>query len=336
MIIFCYFTKESFMSDVKNSGPGFIANRRQLLTRAGMIGAAAVGSSLLGFGKRNLVQAALETNFGPKGHKVHVNDVDILNFALNLEYLEAEFYQRAAFGIGLSAADTSGSGKKGAAAAGTVTGGSAVPFSSSIIAQYASEIATDELNHVQFLRDVLGKNAVAEPTIDLVTSFTNAAIAAGVITAGETFDPFANDANFLLGAFIFEDVGVTAYHGAAPYITKDVYLEAAAGILAVEAYHAGEIRTLLFSMGQDTPSLITAANQISALRNSASAAASTDPSEITDEGITNSDGTANIIPADDNSIAFSRTFAEVLNIVYLGGAAGGFGFFPDQLNGRIK
>jgi hypothetical protein len=89
-------------------------------------------------------------------------------------------------------------------------------------------------------------------------------------------------------------------------------------------------------MGQDTPSLISDANKISALRNAAAAAASTDPSEITDEGITNSSGDANIVPTDNNSIVFARTFAEVLNIVYLGGASGGFGFFPDRLNGRIK
>jgi hypothetical protein len=245
------------------------------------------------------------------------NDADILNFALNLEYLEAEFYQRAVTGMGLSAADTSGAG-----ATGTVTGGGAVPFATSAIAQYAAEIAADELAHVRFLRNALGSNAVAEPTIDLFNSFNTAAVGAGLIQPGGTFNPFADEVSFLLGAYIFEDVGVTAYHGAAPLIHSKTYLDAAAGILAVEGYHAATVRTLLFQLGQGPA---TAA--ISVLRATASGAND-------DQGVV-VDGTANIVPTDANSLAFSRTTAQVLNIVYLGGASGGNGFFPDGLNGAI-
>ena len=46
-------------------------------------------------------------------------------------------------------------------------------------------------------------------------------------------------------------------------------------------------------------------------------------------------GAANITPTDSNALAFSRTTAQVLNIVYLGGASGDYGFFPAGLNGAI-
>jgi hypothetical protein len=233
---------------------------------------------------------------------------------LNLEYLEAEFYQRAVTGNGLTAADLTGVGNQG-----TVVGGSAVPFSSSAIAQYAAEIAADELAHVRFLRAALGSKAVAEPSIDLFNSFNTAASAAGL---GDSFNPFSSDLTFLLGAYIFEDVGVTAYNGAAPLIRHKAYLAAAASILGVEAYHAATVRTLLLQMGQGPA---TAA--ISALRAAASDAAD-------DQGVL-LNGVANITPTDANALVFSRTTTQVLNIVYLGGASGNFGFFPQGLNGAI-
>ena len=143
----------------------------------------------------------------------------------------------------------------------------------------------------------------------------------------ESFDPFANEVDFLVGAFVFEDVGVTAYHGAAPLITSKTYLGAAAGILAVEAYHAGILRTLLFERGHATQE---AANKISALRNTLS----DEGGGVTDQGI-EVNGAPNLVPVDSNSIAFSRTTREVLNIVYGGiNAASGL-FFPKGLNGTI-
>ena len=253
-----------------------------------------------------------------------VNDVNILNFALNLEYLEAEFYLRAAFGTGLGSNDTTGPGDAAGRndKPGAVTGGHKVPFKTKAFRNYAVEIAEDERNHVRFLRKTLGKSAVSRPRIDLKTSFTTAARAAGLIKSGQTFDPFANETNFLIAAFIFEDVGVTAYNGAAPLIQNKAYLAAAASILAVEAYHAGEIRTILYSQGLYKP-----AQAISDLRDKA------DHDGDQDQGIGNS-STANIIPTDSNGLAYARTVDQVLRIVYLGNSAHG-GFFPTGLNGSI-
>ncbi len=238
----------------------------------------------------------------------------VLNFALNLEYLEAEFYLRAIYGSGLADADTYGLGVQGG-----VTGGRAVSFDTPIVQQYAQEIAHDEQNHVRFIRSVLADKAVAEPAIDLTGSFNTLAQAAGL---GDGFDPFASENDFLLGAFIFEDVGVTAYAGAAPLVNSKAVLAAAAGILAVEAYHASEIRLLLLQRG-----FTVEVQKISDLRAVLSGAAD-------DQGIL-VDGVANIVPTDSNSLAFARTTRQVLNIVYGAPDAASGLFFPAGLNGAI-
>jgi hypothetical protein len=261
---------------------------------------------------------------------VALTDADILNFALNLEYLEAQFYSYAALGTGLSASLLTGTGQQGA-----VTGGRKVTFKDDVVAQYAREIAGDEIAHVTFLRQALGSAAVAQPAIDIGTdpngAFSSAARAAGLIGDGQSFDPYASDENFLLGAYIFEDVGVTAYKGASPLITNATFLEAAAGILAVEAYHAAIVRTVLYAKGIETPSLIDATEAISTARDSL------DGSSDLDQGVRNIGAASNIVPLDSNGIAFSRSTGQVLNIVYLNkSAVGSGGFYPAGVNGTIK
>lgn len=257
------------------------------------------------------------------------SDSDILNFALNLEYLEAQFYQYAAFGTGLPSSQLTGTGTQG-----SLTPGRAVAFSDPVVRQYAKEIAKDEAEHVAFLRSALGIAAVAMPSIDIGIdpngAFSTAARAAGLVGAGQSFDAYASDENFLLAAFIFEDVGVTAYKGASPLISNKTYLEAAAGILAAEAYHAGLVRSTLYAKGVATPTLRTSADAISNARDSL------DNTQDDDQGISPNGDVANIAPLDSNGIAFSRSPGDVLNIVYLNpGAVGSGGFFPAGVNGNL-
>jgi hypothetical protein len=300
---------KSVVVDMINRSAENEADRRTFLRAAGLAGLGAVGT------------VGLLSSTAEKASAKAISDSAVLNFALNLEYLEAEFYYRAYYGKGLGAADIDGT-----TPAGSVTGGRQVKFSTARVKQYAKEIANDEVAHVRFLRKNLAGAKVSRPKIDLKASFTAAARAAGLISSTQSFDPFANENNFLLAAFIFEDVGVTAYKGAAPLIENKGYLEAAAGILAVEAYHAAIVRTTLLGKG-----LQTAAQKISNLRDRV------DGASDDDRGITTAAGNANLVPTDGDSIAYSRTPGAVLNIVYLTPkpvAKGGF--FPDGVNGEIN
>ncbi|WP_294237819.1 ferritin-like domain-containing protein [uncultured Sphingomonas sp.] len=267
-----------------------------------------------------------------------VTDADVLNFALQLEYLEAQFYSYAAFGTGLNASLQTGIGTQGSVATGSSGQPRQVAFQDPIVAQYAREIAYDEIAHVTFLRNALGSAAVAQPAINLSGdangAFTAAARAAGVVTSTGTFDPYASDENFLLAAYIFEDVGVTAYMGGVTLLSNKTFVEAAAGIHAAEAYHAGLVRSVIYRKGLTNGTLITAANQISDARDSLDGSTDLDQGiTVTASGVTS----ANIVPADSNAIAFARTPGQVLNVVYLNKAAvTGGGFFPSGLNGNVR
>jgi hypothetical protein len=280
-----------------------------------------------------------------------LGDTDYLNFALNLEYLEAEFYLRAATGSGLTAADTGNASTTVIVPATTL-----VPGLSTTQQNYLYEIAQNELDHVRFLRSALGSDAVSRPNLDLMNSFNAAASAAGI---GPAFNPFASYESLLVGAFVFEDVGVTAYHGAAGLLsdtaTGKTYLAAAASIMAVEAYHAGEIRTLLIADSVATATVtatmvtpnnmyVNYANQISALRATLGGGNET-PLALLPPWSLPFDPTAytpasSIVAADPTtSIAYARTTDQVLHIVYAaapGAGVKGGGFFPNGMNGNIS
>jgi hypothetical protein len=339
-----------------------ISSRRALLYSGAAIGGSALAGMLL------TKPAAAATTVST------YTDADILHFALNLEYLEANFYYLAAFGTTIDVSNSASlkagapvvtlNGTVGTAGKVTAKANPQVPFTLLTVASYAVETAIEEARHVNFLKSALGSAAVAQPAIDLTGGATYGAGAAWNTLAtaaginGGIFDPFASDAFFLLGAYVFEDVGVTAYHGAAPLLSTtgtqpSANLQAAAGILAVEAYHAGLVRTTLNSLDATNGNtmLTGITTQISNLRSQLSLAANsgmnsnktTTPDDFSIAAQTVTLGGASVqasqlVDADPTVVAFSRTTTQVLNIVTGGkGATSGTKaagvFFPSGLNG---
>jgi AraC-like DNA-binding protein len=205
-----------------------LANRRQFVRLAGVAGLGAMGGATL-------------LDRAPKAMAANgINDFDILNFALNLEYLEANFYTVATTGktLAQSGFDLDGSGNHG-----TVTGGMQVDFGGfTTVEQVAKELAFNEQSHVKDIRTMLaqfGVTPIAEPSINLD--------APGI--------GFASVAQFLTLSRAFEDIGVTAYGGAIPLFLNKTILGAAARILAVEAEQSGNLRLLVAENGIATTAL---------------------------------------------------------------------------------
>ena len=126
-------------------------------------------------------------------------DVDILNFALTLEFLEAAFYDQAVKNVQGLGGDTK---------------------------KLAETLRDNENEHVDALSATitdLGGKPVAAPGVDFGKAF-------------------ANEKSFLETAQTFEDLGVSAYNGAAPQIESKEVLGAAGSIVQVEARHAAAIR----------------------------------------------------------------------------------------------
>ena len=219
--------------------------------------------------------------------------VDVLNFALNLEYFEANFYTFVTTGGGLQ------SGAQGTNP-GTVTGGAKVAFVNSTVASVANQLATDEQEHVNFLRNAItavGGTPVSMPTINLTPAGTTAV---------------TNDATFLAAARQFEAVGISAYAGGAQYLVSTLTaLNYAAQILDTESQHEGFLRELCIALGVTSGAV--------------------DSQDIPPTSAT-------VFNTNANGLVAVRTTSQVLQILY--GAPGSIGvskggYFPNGLNGNI-
>ncbi len=261
-------------------------NRRGLLKTLGIATAATSAAIMAG---------ATRLNADPSSPTV----VDVLQFALNLEYLEAEFYTIATMGKTI---DQVGIGISGSGKTGPTYGGKQVSFSNSLVytGTVAAQIGNDERNHVTLLRTALsnaGIEPIAKPEINL-----------NALGIG-----FANEGQFLTLARVFEDIGVSAYGGAAQLtsVTSSPYIGTAARILAAEAEHVANIRLQVARLSIATSKL----------------------------------DSVDIIPPPSGTYFFSidpttgltpiRTPGQVLYLAYNAANATSGGFFPMGVNGNL-
>ena len=268
-----------------------------------------------------------------------IADNDMLRYLVQLDYLAGQFFSFATTGTGLPAALLTGQAT--GETAGSATGARQVAFTDPVVGQYATEISNDLIANIKWLRNQLGtEGVVAQPAIDLGTAATGAfskfAQAANIVATGATFDPYASDTNFLLAAFMFEDVLVTASINAVPNTVDKTILAGISGILATHSHHAAVIRALLYAKGVATPALRTNADAISGVRDSLDGVP-----DIDDHGISPVTISGNIVsriaPVAPNGSIIGRTAPTVLNILYLSStAANSGGFFTAGLNGAFK
>lgn len=174
-----------------------MTNRREPIEKAKSL-TGALGSTIISFG------ALAGTAFG-RQDKLPGKIVDVLNFALTLEYLEDEFYRTAIGNSGLIPRDTQ---------------------------DVFGQISKHETAHVALLKSVLGNKAAAKPSFDFTAG-------------GAFGDVFSNYQTFLAVSQAFEDTGVRAYKGQAGELKGNAkILTVALQIHSVEARHAAEVRRL--------------------------------------------------------------------------------------------
>jgi Ferritin-like domain len=289
---------------VKKIAASRALNRRHFIAALGMTGAAA-GAGLMS-GCTVGTSTVATTTAG-------VGQTDILNFALNLEYLEATFYSFITQGTDLIGAAVFNSGAiTGAPGKLTFTGTNAQQ-----ITDLLNEIYFDEKGHVTTLLSLLGTAAVPRPAINLA--------AYAPITA----------TNALSIARMLEDVGVSAYAGAIPSLASS-NITYSGQIMGVESFHAGALR--LVSIQNPTIAAYAKADSLDVAPFDNGAASSAGPS-VNGAFFATFGASALGTTA---GMAIPRTTSQVLAIVYGSGGvlassgASAGGFFPSGVNGNIK
>ncbi|CAN1243309.1 Desiccation-related protein PCC13-62 [Linum perenne] len=273
----------------------------------------------------------------PHHHRqVPESDVDLVEFPLNLEYLEAEFFLYGALGKGLDfyspKLPAGGPPPIGARQA------KLDPITKDIIEQFAWQ----EVGHLKAIKSKV--KGFPRPQLDLSpSSFAKIIDSAFGKPLSPPFDPYANSINYLIASYIIPYVGLTGYVGANPKLQSPTSRKLVAGLLAVESGQDAIIRGLLYerALKKVQPYNITVAeftNKISVLRNKLGKAGVKDeglvvPKDLGAEGKVR----GNVLAGNGFSLGYGRTPVQILRIVYggAGNQSSPGGFYPKGAAGHI-
>ncbi|GLT67201.1 hypothetical protein SLA2020_395270 [Shorea laevis] len=266
---------------------------------------------------------------------IPASDLDLIEFPLNLEYLEAEFFLYGSLGHGL---DT---------VAPNLTMGGPPPIGARranldpLTRDITIQFGLQEVGHLRAIKKAV--KGFPRPLLDLsAESFAKVINSAFGRPLVPPFDPYANSINYLIASYVIPYVGLTGYVGANPKLQGSASRRLVAGLLGVESGQDAVIRGLLYerAVQKVSPYGITVAeftNRISWLRNSLGHGRRKDEGLIVPEKL-GAEGKirGNVLAGNEYSLSYDRTPEQILMIVYGTGDKGvPGGFYPKGADGRI-
>ncbi|PHT35579.1 Desiccation-related protein PCC13-62 [Capsicum baccatum] len=236
------------------------------------------------------------------------SDVDLVEFPLNLEYLEAEFFLWGSLGYGLDkfAPELADSGPPPI--------GAQIAKLSPLIRDVITQFGFQEVGHLRAIKDTI--TGFPRLLLNLSReSFATVMDDAFGHPLKPPFDAYANDVNYLLASYVIPYVGLTGYVGANPKLQSSTAKRLVAGLLGVESGQDAVLRALLYERGRE---------------------------KVEPYGITCSSENIFVyvvmplFAGDKYSMAYDRTPKEILRIVYGSGKENKpGGFYPKGAEGRI-
>ncbi|CAM8898257.1 unnamed protein product [Rhodiola kirilowii] len=272
---------------------------------------------------------------GIRRSSIPESDVDLLEFPLNLEYLEAEFFLWGSLGYGLDKVAPNLTGKGPAPVGARI--GKLDPLTRDVIQQFAFQ----EVGHLRAIKSTV--KGFARPLLNLsAEAFGSVMDSAFGKPLRPSFDPYASGLNYLLASYVVPYVGLTGYVGANPKLRSPRSRKLVAGLLGVESGQDAVIRALLYERARKkvSPYGISVAeftHRISELRNKLGSAGLKDEGLVVrkERGPEGKMG-GNVLTGDQMSLAFDRTPEEILRIVYgSGNESVPGGFYPKGGDGKI-